>query len=217
MIVPEHALIWYYQWANSLLCCHYYFQLWCVVQLWPSHYCPACKKTNKNGWWVGNCHVSCSKGQLVKKICQHIQAGAWGSQQLGSDCHDPSSLRKSSHTFFFGTGLTSLGSRMTLCILGWQWDFGAELVGLNEGVSPFDSLIWNQFVHVFSCINLLYHQKHYKSIVGEFEFNEVIKHKRFTCWVLYVMWYYATLWIVIMDLLTCFTPAWKLFLPSGIK
>ena len=58
-------------------------------------------------------------------------------------------------TLFFGTGLTSLGSRITLSILGWQSDFGAELVGLNEGVPPFDSLIWNQFVHVFSCGDFL--------------------------------------------------------------
>lgn len=177
-------------------------------------YCPACKKTNKNGWWVGNCHVSWSKGHLVKKICQDIQAGAWGSQRLGSVCHDSASLRKSSHTFFFPWDRSNIfGIQNHLVYFGLAVRFWGRIGRIERRCTSFwfpdmESICACFLLHKFVISSETIQIDGY----GKFEFNEVIKHKRCTCWVLCDMWYYATLWIVIMGLLTCFTPARKLFL-----
>lgn len=216
MIVPEHALIWYYQWANSFLCCHYYFL---TFNLWSSYgrhincYCPACKKTNKCGWWVGNCHVSWSKGQLLKKICQDIQSGAWGSQRLGSDCHDSSSLWKFPHTLFFFLGqVYRLWDPESPCVfwtgrLAMRW---GRIGRIERAFYPLWIPWYGINLCMFSLAYICYIIRNNRNRrLWKFEFNQIIKHKRCTCWVLYVIC--AMLWIVIMDLLTWFTPGQKIF------
>ena len=69
-------------------------------------------------------------------------------------------------TLFFSWDRSNLfGIQNHHVYFGLAMRFWSRIGRTERRCTPFDSLLWNQFVHIFRCINLLYHQKQYKSMV----------------------------------------------------
>lgn len=130
----------------------------------------------------GNCHVSWSKGQLVKEIARIFKL-VLGSQWLGSDCHESSLFRKLVPPWIL-PALYFLGG-----VYYPLWD--PEFF-LNN---TFFSIIRN---------NKMWWLCQFWIRLGHWT-------QRLCLGTVCDIRYPTTLWIVIMDLLTCFTPALKVF------